>query len=554
MASPLRFEVYKPGNKSGYPNSSSIVVSGDFRNNSETYIRLEIELDFYRMDSGNKAYTQTLVIPLDNVPLETITDWSVTIPKSAFPKQDIEYRLVAEADFKANTGGIRFLPETRYFSLNVTNTKPSASWTTPPRSGYVISQRQPVLAANFIDSDGKPYGDLSAVFMEVKNPSGEIIWSVDRAATTTEKNNRSVSLQYPYPQGDPNYKIVNDQTLTASIRFQDSAGTWSTTRTIDFVTSTAPGIPTYTGPIGLINTITPTLSATYVQEAAGAFKNFLFEVWQGSYKVTDSGWITGTYAPTLQWSTDYLVRVKSRDIGNVESQWSEFFAITTNHTPYAPTLLSPIGNMTVNESNPTFVWQPNDADGDIPQEAELYVTDLNTGNYFTGYSPKTIVGNVTQYVSDLAVVVGTARPFSWTMRTKHANNPNYGPLSAPAYFIIADSPTVVGTVPSTVETTNVDITWSVTPVSGPQADYQILLWNDAGNLIHDSGILAGDDTTYRLPNSLGIDLTSYRYQVVIHDTAGVEGRSNIETFTIDLIEPPTLVGLTATPIGGISYA
>lgn len=186
--------------------------------------------------------------------------------------------------------------------------------------------------------------------------------------------------------------------------------------------NTPPTIPILIYPTNNLICIDNTITFQWNNsiDTEGDFITYLFQVSkndQFSQIVFSSNMSTNEHTLTLAKGTSYYWRVKAKDSQNSSSDFSPIYLLYTeqdgspNHLPYAPELISPTNNSSMDSGNITLEWIADDIDGDTL----LYDVYFGTSN-----PPNTIVSEE-QSESTLVINAAALTSYYWKVIVKDGN-------------------------------------------------------------------------------------------------------------------------------------
>lgn len=434
----------------------------------------------------------------------------------------------------------------------VANNAPSATALAP--SGQ-IGTTSPTFSWSYSDPDG----DAQAAYqLQVRRQSdGVLMWDpgiVSSGASSAAYGGAALSQGVTYEW---------------RVRVQDSRGAWSAyTGWLAFTPLAVPNPPVITSPLGLIRTLTPTVSGTYQQGSGGPESAYEYEVRQGSNTIYSSGPVTGAFAtgqaygtnnpndtpptpPALAWGTSYEIRARSRDTNNQWSGWTAWVSFRTEAPPTTPTGLVPSGNAVTGQTQPTLSWVHNDPDGDPQEVAEIELAVVN-GGHVTGYNPKSLTQTGGSHQVTETLTASPATQYQWRVRTRATAPPGFSPWSAWATFTVATAPTVTVSAPAVnavVSAPALQVQWSMSGGGGSQASWHVRIYDAAENVLHDTGVQPGGATSYTLPTGVLRNGNAYRVRVTVVDNLSQTADSGLIPFTTSWTPPPAPGPLFVTPVG-----
>lgn len=441
------------------------------------------------------------------------------------------------------------------------NTAPTATIPSPA-AGSQVGSLTPNITVNFSD----PENDTFAAYqIQVRRQSDSVsFWDTGILATTSgQQTARQVVKTYA------GTVLVNGTVYEVRARVQDLPGLWSDYSAWQaFTPALVPDAPTITSPLGLINTLTPTIQGSYNRATGNTEKGFQYHIQQNGVDVYQSGDVTGAIAtgqaygtnnsadtpaspPALQWGTAYTIRVRSKDNSDVYGPWTDWLAFHTNAAPLSPTNLSPSGNAITGDQTPTMTWQHNDPDGDAQTAVEIELYDITAAAYVTGYDPKALTQSTLTHDETQTLTLNHA--YQWRIRTKGLAGPGFSPWSSYAFFTVSTVPTVSVTAPTpgqTLGTPSLTVEWTVSGGSGTQDSYRVKVFaDDQVTVKYDSGTIAGTSLSLVIPSGTWHDNETDYVQVTSTDTLAQVGVSSMIQVLTDWTPPATITGLVATALG-----
>lgn len=445
----------------------------------------------------------------------------------------------------------------------IINDAPTATVATP--SGTVTSLT-PSVTVNFSDPDSNsPANRFDAYQIQVRRKSDSVsFWDPGQAATTSGQQSANQAI-VTYA----GTTLVSGTTYQVRARVLDGGGLWSDySAWQDFTPAVGPGAPTGITPSGLTNTLTPTISGTYVQGTGSTESDFQYEVQQNGVYVYQSGDVTTDIAtgqaygtnnsgdtpsspPALAWGTAYTIRVRSKDALGAYGPWTSWQAFNTNAAPTTATAMAPGNNAIISDTTPDLSWVHNDPDADAQTAVEVELYNVSGSAYVTGYNPKALTqSTLTHTVTE--TLSASPTNYRWRIRTKGLAGPGFGPWSDWAPFTVATAPTVTLTEPDPAEvisTPAYTVTWTFS--GGTQQDYRLRVYaSDQATVVYDSGVVAGTALTHQVPSGTLHNGNTYFFRLTARDTLSVEGDSGYVETTTAWTPPATISGITASAVGG----
>lgn len=445
------------------------------------------------------------------------------------------------------------------------NHAPTASIIAPTNNATVTGTT-PTFTIKFTDIDTLvDNGTFSAYQLKVKRVSdGVEMWDSGIQPTVAgEQTAKQASKVYA------GTALVNAIPYQVYGRVQDGGGLWSDySPLITFTPNAVPGPPIVSGPSGLQNSLTPTISGTYVQGTGTAQAAWQYEVLQNAATIYSSGDIATAIAtgqaygtnnaadtpaspPALAWGTSYSVRARTKDTTGAYSDWSIPLAFRTNAAPLAPANVTPNGGAIVGTSTPTITWQHQDPDGDAQTAADVELYDLTAAAFVTGYNPKVLAQSGQSHAVTVALTLN--HQYQIRVRTKGLAGPGYGPWSVATTFTYSTVPTVSITSPAA----NAVLTVPTLPVShffsggsGTQQSYRMYAYAaDGTTVLYDSGTVAGTAMTANIPAGIFHNLQSYFVQVAATDTLGQMAITSKVPISTNFTTPAPVGGIAAVAQG-----
>ncbi len=431
-----------------------------------------------------------------------------------------------------------------------TNLNPGGSSTVPA----VVNTVTPTLSWTFSDPDT---GDTQAAYQVlIKRAS-------DGATIKDTGEVASSSTGYTVPSG----LLAYGTTYYWQVRVKDPHGLWSGYTTAQyFQPNQSAAAPTSLSPSGTSTTpatltiLTPRLTWQHNDPEGNPQSKYQVQVYRASDNVLvwDSGEVsssnqyTDVPAGKLAVSTKYYWRVRTADTGSgTFGPYSADAYIYTNAAPYAPTNLTPIaGSMLDPTKNQTFSWTFQDPDiagnADGQSAYQLLIKKVSTGA--TVYDSGKVTSTTSQHVLPANTITTGADPdYQWQVRTwdKQDVAGSYSSLvsfrtGTPPVASFTD-PVDGGTYPRGILT----VAWSYTDAeTDPQASFRVVLKDQAGKVLEDSGQVAGDATSYRF-NTILSNNTPYRLELTVWDATGQSSMA-VSNFTTSFV-PPVAPVLSVVP-------
>lgn len=229
------------------------------------------------------------------------------------------------------------------------NSAPSVPASLLPVHGTVTINATPTFSGNFTDADTSLGDAMSAVHIQVINKASKtVMWDVVIPATGS-----SWSQLYTGT-------ALSVDTYQWRVRVADYFTTWSAWSVYaDLIIAEGPRVDEATAPSGKQETLTPgPFTAPYLHSLGSSYNRVDIEIWNASNgapttlrntaTIVASGisgstisipWQVGWTA--LEWSKEYLVRIRARDTANFISPWSTYHNFNTNYAPTTPANLTP---------------------------------------------------------------------------------------------------------------------------------------------------------------------------------------------------------------------
>ena len=352
----------------------------------------------------------------------------------------------------------------------------------------------------------------------------------------------------------------------ARVRSQDALGAWSAYSAWRTFTPTMPVGPDNLTPRSTAtkqNTLTPTLTVGHL---GYQFRNDEVEVYAGpsltATRLWSKVWDGADYALTnakarpyagaaLAWGGTYYWRARIEDGAGVASAWSPLVPFYVNAEPLAPTGLvardgneaAPVtsgGAYVVTTTTPlleaVFGDPDLDAYGDRPSSRTVEVYARNADGTAgalvqasTLASPPYTEPMAWTYAG-AALVLGNAYLVRWRF-TDTAGR--VGPFSAYASVRVSSAPVVALVAPpaaAVVADQTPLLDWTFTGYGGKaQAAHQVQVFDrgpaagpvEEESLVHDSGVMAGADTSYLVPPGVLANDRAYRWRLQVADSDGL---------------------------------
>jgi hypothetical protein len=392
-------------------------------------------------------------------------------------------------------------------------------------------------------------------------------WSILGKGSTVPGFN-SMSTTYDNGGDWASYSpLAYGQTYTATLTVTFSDGTTATTSRGFSILPYKP-VATITAPLASkLDTLTPTISASYSSAISNAKTQHIVSVYRGTslvarktvndssaishvYDNTDSSWSIFT---SLQWATTYAILVQVKDDEDILSDGTlsllnpGYKIFITDRYPTAPTNLSPPNGGVARSLQPYLTATFNDPDiGDTPATMEVEVRGV-TDPDFT-FSRIESDGNTSFRIllSDDLVV---DNEYIWRVRfTDQAGL--LGEWSVWSGFTVEEGVDVNFTNPLSGDTLDTPIqtfTWDYThALSVAQASGRLRIYTETGGIpIYDSGTVLGTYESQALPATLLQNNSSYRAVVSVEDANGDTATTPDIFFTTEWVGPPQAQNLTA---------
>src|SRR5690606_39195024 len=237
--------------------------------------------------------------------------------------------------------------------------------------------------------------------------------------------------------------------------------------------------------------LTPTLTWTHAGLAEQG--RFQVEIYDSTNAlIHDSGQVTSGLASyqvpagILEWGQTYSWRVRTWDIGNAESPWSDPVYIETLGAPLAPQDLAPRDSQGVDASQVIRLSWTHVSPQGLPQaayEVEVYDEEQNL-IISTGQ-----VASQNQHHDLAAATLNNGESYMWRVRTWVATPDIPGQWSPLVMFRGSRPPAVTITAPSAgaYDKGIVSVSWTFSDPDGdPQAWYRARLLR-GGKVVEDSG-------------------------------------------------------------------
>jgi hypothetical protein len=238
----------------------------------------------------------------------------------------------------------------------------------------------------------------------------------------------------------------------------------------------------------------------------------------------------------------WFIRARSLGAGGSVGPWTAGHQFTVSHPPVAGNLV-PTGNQIIvlDPSNlATVSWQFSDPSPYDSQTAYQVVVEVNDT-----LASVADTGKVTSTSQQASVTIPTPNKntlLRWRVRLWDSDDVS-GPYSSDHLFIAADAPDpdILAPIGTVTDGTPI-VSWDP-GVTGDQLQTSFQVLVTQGNLVlHDSGWLFGDDTSYQIPLGILHNATDYSITVRIRDNFGLEG-FDTEAITTAWTPPASPTGL-----------
>jgi hypothetical protein len=200
--------------------------------------------------------------------------------------------------------------------------------------------------------------------------------------------------------------------------------------------------------------------------------------------------------------------------------------------------------------NQTFSWTFQDPDiagnADGQSAYQLLIKKVSTGA--TVYDSGKVTSTTSQHVLPANTITTGADPdYQWQVRTWDKQDVA-GPYSSLVIFRTGTPPAASFTDPvdgGTYPRGILTVAWSYTDAeTDSQASFRVVLKDQAGKVLEDSGQVAGDATSYRF-NTILSNNTPYRLELTVWDATGQSSMA-VSNFTTSFV-PPVAPVLSVVP-------
>lgn len=447
--------------------------------------------------------------------------------------------------------------------VGMVNEAPATPTGLTPSGALAGGVTTPTMEANFSDPNetlpnGAAFDYLNQVQVQVRRKSDQVsFWDTMYTASSGERSAKKSSIVYA------GTSLAYGTDYEWRVKQSDRAGAWSGwTAWTTFTPAAAGSVGTPSAPTGRITTVTPTsftatwthqtsLSTNAVEVRLKVSGSIVATSPTIAKTVANAGTITITWAEStfasLSWGTPYTVEIRGRDTNNVWSAWSPARSFFTNAAPAVPSQLTP-ADAAVTTSYPLLKAKASDPDNDA---VTVKLRIKNNAGTVLQTRTATLVSGFYQY-QVIAADFASYATYRWDAysydghfysgQTTTEANASRSPEQAIVY---AQGPGTVITSPSdggTITSRTFAVTWTATG----QAKRQVLVYNAAGVLIHDSGDVSTTVQTYLVPNLAGYNNAGYTITVRVTDTNSLVG---IASAYVTLAYPPatTIGAFAATP-------
>lgn len=442
-----------------------------------------------------------------------------------------------------------------------TNRAPSATPVSPlgtsSNPAKVLNTLTPTLSWSFSDPDS----DAQASYQVLIKRASDGVTIKDTGEVASSATN------YAVPSG----LLAYGTTYYWQVRVKDPYGLWSGYTTAQyFQPNQSAAAPTNLSPSGTsttpatITTLTPRLTWQHndpESEPQSKYQVLIYRasdnvlVWD-SGEVSSSNQYTDVPAGKLAASTKYYWRVRTADTGSgTFGPYSSDAYIYTNAAPYAPTNLTPIaGSILDPTKNQTFSWTFQDPDTSTNADGQsAYQLLIKRTDGTIVYDSGKVTSTTSQHVLPANTITTGADPdYQWQVRTWDKQDVA-GPYSSLVSFRTGTPPAASFTNPvdgGTYPRGILTVAWSYTDAeTDPQARFRVVLKDQAGKVLEDSGQVAGDATSYRF-NTILSNNTPYRLELTVWDATGQDSTA-VSEFTTDFVPPVApVLSVVPDPAGG----
>jgi hypothetical protein len=437
-----------------------------------------------------------------------------------------------------------------------TNRAPSASPVSPlgtsANPAKVLNTLTPTLSWSFSDPDGDARTGYQVLIKRASD--GAIIKDTGEVA--------SGSTSYTVPSG----LLAYGTTYYWQVRVKDPYGLWSGYTTAQyFQPNQSAAAPTNLSPSGTsttpatITTLTPRLTWQHNDPENEPQSKYQVLIYRASDNVLvyDTGEVVSPNqyhdvpSGKLVASQKYYWRVHTADTGSSTfGPYSSDAYIYTNAAPYAPTNLTPIaGSILDPTKNQTFSWTFQDPDtGTNADGQSAYQLLIKRTDGTIVYDSGKVVSTTSQHVLPAnTITTGPDPNYQWQVRCWDKQDVA-GPYSSLVSFRTGTPPAASFTNPvdgGTYPRGILTVAWNYTDAeTDPQASFRVVLKDQAGKVLEDSGQVAGDATSYRF-NTILSNNTPYRLELTVWDATG-QSNTAVSNFTTAFI-PPVAPVLSVVP-------
>lgn len=457
-----------------------------------------------------------------------------------------------EWDGRTNDGevwGARIAKQSFYYEP----TQPAPSITSPKASNEVTTLTPNLRGAHNLLGDST-MSDVE-VQVDIQNPDSSWSWQWKPGPQAASGDDFTIQVGVGVLDWGETYRW--------KARVKTDLGTWSNWSGWHQFVTQSPDQPQDVTPANeKITSTTPTLG--FSVEAGAGIQSWDVEVYDETLALYDSrtGQTTGITGDTMSdaWGMtalavggDYTIRFRYTNGSSVQSAWTAHQSISVNAAPSAPTLIEPQHTEVITTLTPLLDWTFNDEDtedwGDSQTAYELEVR-LN--------SDDSLIDTLTGTTATSRTYDGAALSYDtykWRVRTTDDDGVQ-GAWSGYSLFTTAQPPTVSGVqfaaadldAQGEINGPTPTAEWTFTPgVADPQATYRVELTRVSDeDTVHDSGVISGTATSYQIPNSIILDGETYRLDVTVTDTNGLEDTAASADYTADFAPPAALAGVQTT--------
>lgn len=421
-----------------------------------------------------------------------------------------------------------------------------------------LFDRTPQLVATPNDNLGHSITETYWQMRQGTTVIGESLPSVNNMSPTYDPSN--VSFWKAGAQ-----ELEYGQTYNVRLQVKCSDNVWSSFITHTFAIGDYRPTVTYLQPAEKVDTLEPTIEATYSSVLSQSKTHHKFEIWDATatnllaetevissssspfsqvYE-DDSPWETYT---ALNWGTTYVAKALARDSDGI---WSQDAGRTfkTNSAPLAPTNLQPDATE-ITITTPTLSATFNDPDiGDTPINMEVEMRDADDNSLVIS---RVEGGSGTSF--QVFIPDGLEIDHSYQWRTRFEDQGGlWGAWSAWATFSIIEGATATFTHPvhnQILDSPLQTFTWTYShPTNSAQATGRLRIYPEGSQvLLYDSGIRPGSYLSQQLPINLLQNNSVYQAQVTVTDETGGIGMSDRIRFYTEWEGPPQPDNIRVTPM------